>query len=135
MGIGDRAIRRAIRGGATDVPMIGLDCAAGTGCHSCWPDLRAILDEETRPPIVTPNRGAAPDLETVIAGLVAPLWRAQGLTLAGVRVEGETVHVSVGEIEPGALASPVGAVAVARHALRESLSDTVRVELAAPSTR
>ena len=128
LGIGDRVVRRAVRGGARDVPMIGLDCSAGTGCHSCWPDLRAILDEETHPPVAPPTR-AAPALDAVIFGLVAPLWRAQGLSLAGVRVVGETVLVAVGGAERDALASPVGAVATARHALREALSDTVRVEL------
>jgi len=129
LGVGDRVVRRAIRGGATDVPMIGLDCAAGTGCHSCWPDLRAILDDETSHPVVAPPTGPASDLERAVAGLVRPLWRAQGLALAGLRVEGETVFVSVGDVRPDALASPLGVVAMARHALREALSDTVRVEL------
>jgi len=136
MGVGDRVIRRAIRGGATDAPMIGIACAAGTGCHSCWPDLRALLDEELpRPSEARTDSRAGPasdatSAEAVAFGLVAPLWRAQGIALASLAIEGEVVRVGVGEVTPGALASPIGAVAIARHALREALSDTVRVELA-----
>lgn len=141
LGIGDRVIRRAIRGGAGDAPMIGIACAAGTGCHSCWPDLRALLDEErpdggnrSGPDSPTGNRSDArkrplSPLESVAEGLVTPLWRAQGVVLRSLSISGEIVRVSVGDPAPDALASPVGAVAIARHALREALSETVRVEL------
>ena len=142
LGVGDRVIRRAIRGGATDAPMIGIACAAGTGCHSCWPDLKSLLDEELHSPATSDRADANPvpesrtgpasALTTVARGLVAPLWRAQGLELRSLAIVGETVRVSVGRIAADALASPIGAVAIARHALREALSDTVRVELEAP---
>ncbi len=141
LGVGDRVIRRAIRGGATNAPMIGIACAAGTGCHSCWPDLRSLLDEEMTQaavpakPVPDSRTGHLSDVTTVARGFVAPLWRAQGLELRSLSVSGEVVRVSVGEAAPDALASPVGAVAMARHALRESLSDTVRVELEDPPTR
>ena len=35
--------------GAEDIESIGIACAAGQGCHSCWPDLRELLDEEREP--------------------------------------------------------------------------------------
>jgi bacterioferritin-associated ferredoxin len=129
LGVGDREIRRAVRRGAETVPAIGLDCAAGTGCHSCWPDLRTILDEESAPPSAGPARPHPSDLAFVVAALVAPIWRAQGIPLRGVRVEGELVSLRSGPSAPDALASPIGALALARHALRDALSETVRVEL------
>ena len=118
--------------------MIGVACAAGTGCHSCWPDLRALLDE-TRAPEAVPGRRhdarPASMLEAVATGLVAPIWRAQGIGLHALSIEGETVRVEVGAIGPDALASPIGATSLARHALREALSETARVELAPPPAR
>jgi bacterioferritin-associated ferredoxin len=132
LGVGDRVIRHAIRGGALDVEAIGLVTSAGHGCHSCRPDLRAILDEETvgRDSSTAGDSPAAPLLERAIDALVRPTWRAQGVALGAVRVEGEIVLLSVASIERDALASPIGAVAIARHALRDTLSEGVRVELA-----
>jgi NifU-like protein len=136
LGIGDRVVRRAIRRGADDVPTIGIDCAAGTGCHSCWPDLRALLDEEhathdaSRPVAARAPADDAPvTLARAVDAIVRPLWRAQGVALGAVAVDGETVSLAVERVEPGALASPIGAVALAQYALRESLSETVRVAL------
>jgi bacterioferritin-associated ferredoxin len=154
LGIGDREIRRAIRRGADDVPAIGVDCAAGTGCHSCWPDLRALLDEtreserarEESPRTKVPASfrddsatGPEPSAALLLAidAIIRPLWRAQGIVLRGVRVgagddansEVSVVRLSIASIESQALASPIGAVALARHALRETLCDALRVEL------
>ena len=144
LGVGDRVIRHAIRGGALDVEAIGLVTSAGHGCHSCRPDLRAILDEETAGRDSSPagreapspskeGSPAAPLLERAIDALVRPTWRAQGVALGAVRVEGEIVLLSVASIERDALASPIGAVAIARHALRDTLSEGMRVELAPPA--
>jgi bacterioferritin-associated ferredoxin len=138
LAVGDRRVRHAIRVGARDVPSIGLDCHAGQGCHSCWPDLRAILDEETvarEAPRRDGGRDSSPAtaLASVVESLVRPLWRAQGVRLGSVAVEGGggatlVARLSVAAVEPGALASPIGACAIARHALRESLAEDVRVE-------
>ena len=138
LGVGDKPIRHAIRGGAHDVPSIGLVTSAGHGCHSCWPDLRALLDEETAPgraPDPSRPAGEAPPtpLERAIDALVRPTWRAQGVTLGSARVAGEVVLLSVASTAKDALASPVGAVAIARHALRETLSEGLRVELTSPA--
>ena len=129
LAVGDREVRRSIREGAEDVPTIGIACAAGTGCHSCWPDLRTILDEERHRRDPPDPRAAAGGVEGAIAGIVGPLWRAQGVVLGRVQVEGLVVRLGVLRVESEALASPLGAVALARHALREALADNVRVEL------
>ena len=133
MGVGDREVRRAVRRGARDVPMIGVDCAAGTGCHSCWPDLRALLAETSEAKV--PNRptrdtpGPSGLVESAIEAVIRPIWHAQGLELGGVEREGLVVRLSLAGVADGALASPLGGVALARHVLRETLDDAVRVEL------
>ncbi|MBL9088981.1 MAG: (2Fe-2S)-binding protein [Planctomycetia bacterium] len=138
LGVGDREIRRAVARGATTVPMIGLDCAAGTGCHSCWPDLRALLLETTTertapgprvPPPPTAPPTAPPSLHAAIRALVAPLWHAQGVTLGEVATDGGAVRLTVAATAPDAMASPIGAVALAQHALRETMDEAVRVVL------
>jgi bacterioferritin-associated ferredoxin/NifU-like protein involved in Fe-S cluster formation len=135
LSVGDREVRRAIRGGARDVPAIGAACAAGTGCQSCWPDLRTILDEE-RPRDDPPDpRAAAATPEAAVAGVVGPLWRAQGVRLGAIEVEGRVVRLGVERLEPASFASPFGALALARHALRDVLCEDVRVEaLDAPTS-
>jgi bacterioferritin-associated ferredoxin len=132
LAVGDRTIRNAIREGANDVPAIGLATSAGHGCHSCWPDLRTLLDEEAE--IVPNGSPEAPGdpLSRAVEAIVRPVWRAQGLVLGSVRVVGDVVTVSVAGREPDALASDLGGVAIARHHLREALGDAVRVELAPP---
>lgn len=138
LGVGDREIRRAVARGATTVPMIGLDCAAGTGCHSCWPDLRALLLEASSevsapgprvPTGPTAPPHAPPSLHAAIRALVAPLWRAQGVTLGEVATDATSVRLTVAATAPDAMASPIGAVALAQHALRETMDETVRVVL------
>lgn len=131
LGVGDRVIRRAIRGGANDVPGIGLVTSAGHGCHSCWPDLRALIDEETVPGSVPHPPPFPPSLEPLpraIDALVRPVWRAQGVVLGSVRVEGGAVRLSIASTQKDALSSALGAVAMARHTLRETIADDVRVE-------
>jgi bacterioferritin-associated ferredoxin len=132
LAVGDRTIRRAVGAGARDVPAIGDACAAGTGCHSCWPDLRALLDEESDDSVVTERPDREP-LSRIVDALVRPLWRAQGLALGGASVSEDVVRLRVGGARPDALASPIGALAMARHLLREVLGDGVRVELEDPA--
>jgi bacterioferritin-associated ferredoxin len=136
LGVGDRPIRRAIRGGALDVPAIGLVTSAGHGCHSCWPDLRTLLDEEAHPARgdVVPAPRPEDALSRAVDALVRPVLRAQGLTLGAARVaEDGVVRLSLASAAADALASPIGAVALARHALREAISEDVRVEPEEPS--
>ena len=146
LGVGDREIRRAIARGATTVPMIGLDCAAGTGCHSCWPDLRALLHEEHPPApgprVPAPEPGAARSATTAVTrtirALIGPLWQAQGVTLGdvgwnGSEAGGHTVRLAIASSAPDAMASPIGAVALAQHALRETMDESVRVVLGGTS--
>lgn len=144
LGVGDREIRRAIARGARTVPMIGHDCAAGTGCHSCWPDLRALLAEHAGPRV--PSRGVGsprargahgehgePEtLQGTVAALVTPLLAAQGVEVTAVEVEGRNVRLALGVIEADAMASPIGAVALAQFVLRETIDPAVRVALAPP---
>jgi hypothetical protein len=137
----DRALTDgAAAGGATTVPMIGLDCAAGTGCHSCWPDLRALLFETSTEPAAPGPRvpeppTVPPSLHAAIHALVAPLWRAQGVTLGEVATDATSVRLTVAATEPDAMASPIGAVALAQHALRETLDEGVRVVLGEAAPR
>ncbi len=42
-GISDRAIRRAVRRGATTAGQVAQSCGAGTGCGSCRPAVREII--------------------------------------------------------------------------------------------
>ena len=60
---------------------------------------------------------------------MTPIWRAQGIALGEAGVAGDVVSLSVARTAPDALASEIGAVAMARHALREVLGETLRVEL------
>ncbi|MFZ1489327.1 MAG: (2Fe-2S)-binding protein [Ilumatobacteraceae bacterium] len=43
--VSERAIRRAIHGGARSVEEIGAACQAGTSCGSCRPSLEELLAE------------------------------------------------------------------------------------------
>lgn len=135
LSVGDRAIRRAIREGAEDLETIGIACAAGQGCHTCWPDLRELLDDERwrrRPP--APPTSTDPLLAAVEA-IVRPLWRAQGVTLGRIERDSDGVRLEITEVARGALASEIGAIALARHALRETIAEGLRVEPSPPVKR
>jgi NifU-like protein len=123
--VGDLRIRRAVRAGAADVSAVSDATTAGRGCHSCWPDLRALLDDERAAPAAPAIE--APPVVRVIDAVVRPLWRAQGVRLGRAAAEGAAVRLEVAAVEPDALLSPVGAIAVATRALREVVSDEVRV--------
>jgi bacterioferritin-associated ferredoxin len=129
LGVGDRPVRRAIRGGARDVPAIGHVTSAGHGCHSCWPDLRALLFEEAHAGDAPPPPHEGGPMSRAVDAVVRPLLLAQGLSVGPVRIQGDgVVRLRVASGSPDALASPIGAVAMARHALRETISEDVRVE-------
>lgn len=137
LSVGDRAIRRAIREGAEEIESIGIACAAGQGCHSCWPDLRELLDEMRErgvPPMgLRPRPPSSSDpLLAAVEAIVRPLWRAQGVTLGRVGRLGDVLRLEVRSIERDALASEIGAIASARHAVRETISEGLRVEPAPP---
>jgi bacterioferritin-associated ferredoxin len=122
--VGDLRIRRAIRAGAADVSAVSDATTAGRGCHSCWPDLRSLLDGEREPAAPATD---GPPLVRIVDAVVRPLWRAQGVRLGRAAADGEAVRLEVAHVEPGALLSPVGAIAVAARALRDVVSDRVRV--------
>ncbi len=141
LSVGDRAIRRAIRQGAEDIESIGLACAAGQGCHTCWPDLRELLDDERwrrRPPVgpLGPRHTHSTDpLLAAVEAIVRPLWRAQGVALGRIERDGGAVRLEITQVARGALASEIGAIALARHALRETIAEGLRVEPSPPVHR
>jgi assimilatory nitrate reductase catalytic subunit len=47
-GVGEAAIRDAIRGGCASVEAIGARLSAGTNCGSCVPEIRTILSEQAQ---------------------------------------------------------------------------------------
>ena len=128
LGVGDRKIREAIRQGARDPEAIGERCRACTGCRSCRTDLLALIEEENRLPEPTPS----PDLHPAARIALAhgrPALRALGLPLLSARVEGDAVLLVLGPAEGRPNVSPLGALAVTRHMLRETVWDHIRVEL------
>ena len=42
-GVSQESVRRAVRGGARNVPAVGEATRAGTGCGSCRPEIAALL--------------------------------------------------------------------------------------------
>jgi len=127
LGVGDRAIRRAIRAGARDPEAIGESTSACTGCRSCRPDLLALIAEETLAPAPVPAPALHPAAQIALAR-VGPILRGLGLPLEDASVRDGTVHVRLGPRAPGACISAIGAIAVSRHVLREIVADDVRVE-------
>jgi NifU-like protein len=124
--VGDRAVRAAAHAGARTVPEVSDACGAGRGCHSCWPDVRAVLDEEHEPAVVpSPD---LPPLHRVVEAVVRPAWRAHGVRLGRVAVDADVVRLETREVEPDACASEMGAFAIASRLLREVVSADVRVE-------
>ena len=127
IGVGDRAIRDAIRGGATDPEAIGDACGACTGCRSCRSDLLALIDEETRAdaPGARDDRHPVERITLVQGGRVL---RGLGLGLADARVTRDKVRIGFSSRKDWAMVTPVGAVALVRHVLRETVHDDIRVE-------
>jgi bacterioferritin-associated ferredoxin/NifU-like protein involved in Fe-S cluster formation len=128
LGVGDRRIREAVRAGARDPEALGEACRASTGCRSCRPDLLVLIDEETRPPDPPPPGDLHPVARIALAH-ARPHLRALGVPLLEVRVDGDVVRLRLGTPDPRPSISPIGALAVTRHLLRETVWDHIRVEL------
>ena len=128
IGVGDRAIRAAIRAGARDPEAIGAATGACTGCRSCRPDLMALIDEETRGSLPTPDEALHPAARICMA-TAGPVLRALGLPLEAAVVEEGAVRIRLGTPREDCCVSPPGAVAIARQLLRDSVTEDVRVEL------
>ncbi len=128
IGVGDRAIRRAIRDGARDPESIGAATGACTGCRSCRPDLMALIDEETRGTLPEPDEALHPAARICLA-TAGPVLRALGLPLEAAVVEEGAVCIRLGTPRPDCCVSPPGAVAIARQLLRDTVAEDVRVEL------
>jgi bacterioferritin-associated ferredoxin/NifU-like protein involved in Fe-S cluster formation len=126
LGVGDRQIRAAIRHGARTPEEIGAEVRASTGCRSCRPDLLVLLYEERRAVPPPPPRDRHP-VERIALARVGPLLAAYGVALHDASVTGETVVLRLGAVAPGAAVSPRGAQEVARHLLRETVWEGVRV--------
>lgn len=129
IGVGDRTIRRAIRAGAEDPEAIGEATGACRGCRSCRPDLLALLDEELRSTLPVPD-AALPSAARICLATAGPVLRGLGLPLEAVTADGTTVRIRLGTPRADACVSPRGAVAIARQLLRDSVADSIEVELA-----
>lgn len=127
LGVGDREIRAAIRAGATDPDVIGDVCRACTGCRTCRGDLLALIEEELRPVPELPA-GGHPVARIALVHAGRQL-RSLGLPLEDAVVEGDVLRIRLGEAREDALATPISAVAITRHVLREVVWDDARVEL------
>jgi bacterioferritin-associated ferredoxin len=128
IGVGDRAIRAAIRAGARDPESIGEATGACTGCRSCRPDLMALIDEETRESLPLPDEALHPAARICMA-TAGPVLRALGLPLEAAVVEEGAVRIRLGTPRADCCISPPGAVAVARQLLRDTVAEDTRVEL------
>ncbi len=126
IGVGDRTIRRAVRAGAHDPEAVGDATGACTGCRSCRPDVLALIHDEITAPAEAPDADLHPAARIALAR-VGPVLAALGLPLAAARVDGAAVHIQLGEAQPQASISPIGAVAVTRHMLRELVGEDVEV--------
>lgn len=128
IGVGDRAIRAAIRGGARDPESLGEATGACTGCRSCRPDLMALIDEETREALPAPDEALHPVARICLA-TAGPVLRALGLPLEAAVVAEDAIGIRLGAPRPDACLSPPGAVALTRQLLRDTVAEDVRVEL------
>ena len=127
LGVGDHAIRDAVRQGATTVEDIGDWCKASTGCRSCRPDVLALIEATqcAPPPQVAASR---PVSERVALHYGTRLLRGLGMPLLEARLRTpSTLAVRLGPPEAGASVRAVGAVALLRHLLRETVDEGLRV--------
>jgi hypothetical protein len=87
----------------------------------------ALIDEETRDVAQPPDPSLHPAARITLAR-VGPVLRGLGLPLESARVLGTAVRIRLGAPHAAASISPIGAVAVTRHILREIVADRVHVE-------
>lgn len=127
LGVGDREIRAAIQGGAHDPEAIGLASRACTGCRSCRTDLLALIDEELNAPVrVDPTRDPIERITLARAGTVL---RGLGVEMTDASLEGPLVRITLGSFAQRPSTTTIGAVAITRHVLRETVWDGAFVEL------
>ena len=131
LGVGDLEIRRAVRAGARTPEAIGEACRACTGCRSCRPDLLALVDEETVAALPPPTTDLHP-IERITLARAGATLRALGVDLEGAVLAGDAVQIRLGPPGPDAATSPIGAVALTRHILREAAWEDARVTLESP---
>ncbi len=133
LSVGDLSIRAAIASGAATPEAIGARCGAATGCRSCRPDLLTLLHEE-RGPVAPPPPRYLPPLARITLSRVGPVLAAHGRHLRDARVTNSHVEIVLDPATDPAAMRDRSAVATARHVLRETVCDDIRVELAAAST-
>lgn len=128
LGVGDRQVRQAIREGARTPEEVGERCRAGTGCRSCRPDLWTLIDEELLAASSAP-RGVTDPVARIVWARGARELRCLGLTLSAVEVgpEGVAIAVEAARAQPDTL--DLGAVALIRHLLRETVAPHLSVSL------
>lgn len=126
LGVGDRTIRAAIHAGARDPEAIGLSAKACTGCRSCRTDLLALLHEELAPAPAPPDPARHP-VERITLTRAAQVLAGLGAPLQDATVAGDTVTIRLGPLAERPMTTPLGAVAITRHVLREIVWDGARV--------
>ncbi|MHC5010452.1 MAG: (2Fe-2S)-binding protein [Planctomycetota bacterium] len=126
IGVGDRPIREAIRRGAWTPEAVADLCRAGTGCRSCRPDVLALIHEERTQPGAAPPADLDPVLR-IVHSRVRRLLGAHGVGLRDASVTEDLVRLRLAPIHGEASLSPRGAQELARHLLRETVWDGIRV--------
>lgn len=132
LGVGDRQVRQAVREGARTPEEVGDRCRAGTGCRSCRTDLWTLIDEVT--PLAPAAEGPASHPVARIVWLHGGRALAcLGMRLTHVRVLPEAVEIDVEPARPRPDTQALGAVAIVRHLLRETVAPHVPVTLRTPA--
>ncbi|MDJ0974471.1 MAG: (2Fe-2S)-binding protein [Planctomycetota bacterium] len=127
LGVGDRTIRAAIHAGAHTPEDIGLSAKACTGCRSCRTDLLALIDEELAEAPRAPDPDRHP-VERITLTRAAQVLQSLGAPLEDAHVDGGTVTIHLGTFAQRPMTTPMGAVAITRHLLREVVWDGAHVE-------
>lgn len=130
LGVGDRQVRQAVREGARTPEQVGERCRAGTGCRSCRPDLWTLIDEVA--PLA--DAGEGPDAHPVARIVWLHGGRALGclgMRLTAVRVLADAVEIAVEPARARPDTQELGAVAIVRHLLRETVDPALPVRLLA----
>lgn len=132
LGVGDRQVRQSIREGARTPEEVGAGCRAGTGCRSCRPDLWCLLDEELLPP-TSPPREVKDPVARIVWSRAARELRCLGMQLTDVVVLDDAVEIALEATRARPETLELGAVAIVRHVLRETVGPQVPVRLRLPT--
>ncbi len=128
LGVGDRQVRQAVREGARTPEQVGDRCRAGTGCRSCRPDLWTLIDEAV--PLQPVAGGGDPHPVARIVWLHGGrALGCLGMRLRRVRVLDDAVEIAVEPARARPDTQEMGAVAIVRHLLRETVGPQVPVRL------